>query len=873
MAGIIHGRDFHHGQTAFIIGDRYLRLRISRHDVTLRRVHKIERRHLHPLCRGVLHRRERDVERGRACGNDVLARAVAAVRTGTRRGRGTDCVVRRAGRRAAVHVINLHREVRRSRSNSCEADRRWIRRRALRRHVVRIRNRHRRQAGAGEMLRCRARSHRQWIREAIRRENERIKPRRDAVTARREPRERVIPIAVRPRAAEGGAVRVRGIVRRRIVRHIHAFQRQRICAGDGSTDGEVRRRAHGDQNRLRRALALHVRGRAEHLIVPGGAPGLRLHRAVIERVVSIIKHPRIGQRVAVWIARRRGESHTDARAHARGTRSDAQRGRLIARRIADLHLHIHRRRHRGRVVRHGREVDVEVRITERAAHPQRGIVSRVRDGAAETSRCHVQQLRTAIAAIQRCPAAATDAAQAPLVKGHHQTIGKTHVRRMPQAELRPEITLRIPPHPHRIAQARVRDGVVRLADAIQPARCHIPELLRRHPAQRVFKARRELPVATAAAHHIEGIAVFQIIARPGHARRRSAPVVRMPHAQIMPQLVKEDAAAARLHAHACRAHTSAATIAPRTAAPAYRTQIVARRVIAHRLRDLDGVVLQQRVTAAHIRVVAVVPFQRVRQHHQRWKGIRQVAATVTRLHDVVVRRLEHVMALLLVLRIDRIIRETGPDIKEGAIPRRPTARDRAGDRRMRWTAARARIQFGAELLPVRLFLIAQVLLRDLRDVTAAAHVNHPLRRLKSRRFLRNRRQRSVGLFFHFRLDTRDWTGLDYFPPIIRRNLANLQNSQRRIIHRHLTPNCYTIDRDVRRRALPLTPSEHMGVVLFAFFGRNRAGIGLHLTFFASFGDVAIDLVVTSQSRTFFERCDNQRWEFLPNHHRDGHGDS
>ena len=225
------------------------------------------------------------------------------------------------------------------------------------------------------------------------------------------------------------------------------LERQRAIRDDARNAKRPRRSHRHDDRRARRA-PLHVRGHAPHAIVARRRPRFRHHRRVRDAERLVAKVPRVRQRIAIRVRRRRGESHRVVRRHARRARGERRRGSVIRRERPHIHHHVQARR-RGRIFRDGRDVNVALGVGKSATDHDSRVALSVRG-----IRRRIEQMRTPRAGRPRAP-----------VQEHaalHPSVAREF---LPQVH--PGIPLGILAHFQRIPQPRIEPRLIHLVNAIR----------------------------------------------------------------------------------------------------------------------------------------------------------------------------------------------------------------------------------------------------------------------------------------------------------------------------------------------------------------------------------------------------------------------
>ena len=595
-------------------------------DVAAAGVGEIQRGVFGALGGAVVDGSDRDVEEGGTRRNDVFRGAAAtACRGGS--GRGRKGVVGVAGGSAGVGVEDLYGQGARGAAGAYQSDRSGSGRAALVGDRVGEVDGDPGQRRAGEVFPGRAGAHGQRIAEARRGEDVRIEIGADGEAAGGEAGERVVSVAVGPGAFEGGAAAVAGAVGGNVARHVDAFERQRIRAGDVSAHGECGGAANGDQNRSGGAFPLHVTGGAKHLVVSGGTPRLRLRGAVVGRVGAVVEDPGVGERIAVRIGRGGRERDAGIGGHAGAAGADRKGRRKVPRGVTGVDINVHRRR-RGGVFRNRGDVDVGIRVAESPADPEGRIVAGVGDAVAEGTGRHVQELRAPVAAVARVAAAATNVALPPAIPGQHQAVHEAGVGGVELAKLGPVVPFRVLPDAQRITVGRILDGGVELMDAVNAGAVHRPMGFGGQPADGVFERRGELTHAAAVAQQVEGVAIFAVASGSDRARRAGLPVVRVPKAEVVAEFMQQCADGVGLEIDVPAADPGGSAIGSDDAVPADHLIVVSEVVITGGSRQGDGMPSEHGVCGGPIGLVLDIPALGIGQHDQRRDRIGEIATTV-----------------------------------------------------------------------------------------------------------------------------------------------------------------------------------------------------------------------------------------------------
>ena len=186
-------------------------------------------------------------------------------------------------------------------------------------------------------------------------------------------------------------------------------------------------------------------------------------------------------------------------------------------------------------------MNVCVVVTECASYPESGVITCVGDAATERARCHVEKLRTSVAADCRAAATTADASQAPTVPSHHQSVHEASVGCKELAEFGPIIPFRVFLDTKRITERWVSDGGIELIDPVVARAVDCPVRFGGQPAQDVFKMGGVLSHSTTAAHQVKRVSILLVVPWSDGTWWCGAPVVRVPHAEVVAEFVAESA--------------------------------------------------------------------------------------------------------------------------------------------------------------------------------------------------------------------------------------------------------------------------------------------------------------------------------------------
>ena len=341
------------------------------------------------------------------------------------------------------------------------------------------------------------------------------------------------------------------------------------------------------------------------------------------------------------------------------------------------------------------------------------------------------------------------------------------------------------------------------------------------PADRVLERGGELTHAAAAAQQVEEVAVFAVASRSDGAWRTGQPVVRMPEAEVVPELVQESADGAGLEVNVPTTDPCRSAIGSDRAVPTDDLVVVGEVVVSRSPGQRDGMPPEDGVGGSTIGLVLDIPALRIRQHDQRRDREGVIEASVAGFRNPVGHLAQGVVALGFRLGIDEVIGECDTDVEHAALP----GGGGAGDDACRidgCTGTSTCIQGRAAGLPVGSLLLGRVFLRDLLDVAAGADVDDAFRSLKGGGFLGYGRERSAvragnggfllgnGATFH------DLTAIRH------RALPDFQPAHGRIRHRHVIPHGNAVDRCRGKAALHAALAIDIRVPVFAVIRGDHA---------------------------------------------------